>query len=184
MATRERNALTVDAIRVAHRGDALALAALAERTFRATFGASNTVEHMQRHCARSYGEALQAAEIADAQVRTLLCDREGRLAGFAQLRLAGPAPACVSTPAVEIQRLYVDAPWHGQGVAAELMRALLGLALEAGAPCVWLGVWEHNARALAFYAKFGFRVVGAHDFDFGGDLQRDLVMQLQLPGNP
>jgi ribosomal protein S18 acetylase RimI-like enzyme len=172
----------VDAIRPAQRGDAVALAALAERTFRATFGASNSVEHMRRHCAGSYGEAIQAGEIADARVRTLLGYRGGQLAGFAQLRLVGPAPACVTVPAVEIQRLYVDEPWHGQGVAAALMRALLGLAAAAGAPRVWLGVWEHNARAMAFYRKFGFREVGAHDFDFGGDLQRDLVMQLQLPG--
>jgi ribosomal protein S18 acetylase RimI-like enzyme len=62
------------------------------------------------------------------------------------------------------------------------MRALLALAAQQGATRVWLGVWEHNPRAIAFYEKFGLRVVGAHDFDLGGDLQRDLVMQLQLPG--
>jgi diamine N-acetyltransferase len=173
----------VDELRPAHRGDARALAALAERTFRDTFAAANSTELMQRHCAGSYGEAIQAAEIADAQLRTLLAYRDGELAGFAQLRLAGPAPACVGTPAVEIQRLYVDQPWHGRGVAAVLMRALLALAAQAGAGRVWLGVWEHNPRAIAFYAKYGFHVVGEHDFDLGGDLQRDLVMQLQLPGN-
>jgi diamine N-acetyltransferase len=171
----------MQAIRLACGGDAAALAALAERTFRATFAAGSSAEHMERHCVRSYGEALQAAEIADGEVRTLLAHRGEELAGFAQLRLAGPPPACVAGPAVEIQRLYVDVPWHGQGVAPALMRALLALAAQQGATRVWLGVWEHNPRAIAFYEKFGLRVVGAHDFDLGGDLQRDLVMQLQLP---
>jgi diamine N-acetyltransferase len=171
----------VETIRPACGADAAALAALAERTFRATFGASTSAANLQRHCARSYGAALQAAEIADLGVRTLLAHRGEELAGFAQLRLEGPAPACVAGTAVEIQRLYVDQPWHGQGVAAALMRALLALATQAGAAGVWLGVWEHNPRAIAFYGKFGFCIVGAHDFDLGGDLQRDLVMQLQLP---
>jgi ribosomal protein S18 acetylase RimI-like enzyme len=171
----------VEAIRLARSGDAAALAVLAERTFRATFAEGNSAAHMQRHCERSYGEALQAAEIADARMRTVLAHRGEELAGFAQLRLAGPAPACVAAPALEIQRLYVDRPWHGQGVAPALMRTLLELAAQAHATRMWLGVWEHNPRAIAFYGKFGFRVVGAHDFDFGGDLQRDLVMLLQLP---
>lgn len=171
----------VATIRLAGSGDAVALAALAERTFRATFGAGNSVEHLERHCGRSYGAVLQAAEITDARMRTLLAHHGEELAGFAQLRLGGAAPACVSGAAVEIQRLYVDQPWHGQGVAPALMRALLALAAQTGAKRVWLGVWEHNPRAIAFYERFGFRAVGAHAFDFGGDLQRDLVMQLQLP---
>jgi ribosomal protein S18 acetylase RimI-like enzyme len=173
----------VEAIRFAASSDAAALAALAERTFRATFAAGNSAEHMQRHCSHSYGAALQAAEIADPRLRTLLAHRGEALAGFAQLRLQGHAPACVGAGAAEIQRLYVDRPWHGQGVAPALMRVLLSLAAQERAARVWLGVWEHNPRAIAFYEKFGFRVVGEHDFDFGGDLQRDLVMQLQLPAN-
>ena len=173
--------LTVEAIRPARRSDAAALAALAERSFRATFATGSSIEHMQRHCERSYGETMQAAEIADAQLCTLLAYRGAELAGFAQLRLQGPAPACVDAPAMELQRLYVDAPWHGQGVAAALMRELLALAAHKRGARVWLGVWEYNPRAIAFYAKFGFCVVGAHDFDLGGDLQRDLVMQLHLP---
>ena len=170
----------VESIRPARRGDAKRLAALAERTFRATFAAGNSAWHMEQHCGRSYGEAIQAAEIADARMRTLLAHRGEELAGFAQLRLEGPAHACVGGRAAEIQRLYVERAWHGQGIAPALMRALLELAVQEHAARVWLGVWEHNPRAIAFYQKFGFCVVGAHDFDFGGDLQRDLVMQLQL----
>jgi len=41
---------------------------------------------------------------------------------------------------------------------------------------VWLGVWEHNPRAIAFYRKWGFEAVGEHVFVVGTDPQRDLVM--------
>jgi ribosomal protein S18 acetylase RimI-like enzyme len=42
---------------------------------------------------------------------------------------------------------------------------------------IWLDVWERNARAIAFYQKWGFAVVGTQTFQLGSDLQNDLLMQ-------
>lgn len=169
-------------IRPAEPGDAAALAELAERTFRDTFAAANTPEDMELHCRASYGEERQGQEIAEAAMRTLVADEGGVLAGFGQLRW-GEAPECVGAarPA-EIQRLYVDRPWHGKGLAQSLMAALLDLAREGGAEVVWLGVWGHNPRAIAFYRKLGFVVVGEHTFLLGSDRQRDLVMRRPFEG--
>ncbi|MDX2005934.1 MAG: GNAT family N-acetyltransferase [Meiothermus sp.] len=164
------------AIRNAVPSDARALAQLAEDTFRETFGAANTPEDMELHCRASYGEAVQAAEIADPKRLTLLCEEGGRLVGYAQLHWGG-APGCVAagSPA-EIGRLYVSSDWHGRGLAHDLMRACLEAAAVRGSDVVWLGVWEHNPRAQAFYRKFGFVEVGEHRFTLGRDPQRDLVM--------
>ena len=60
------------------------------------------------------------------------------------------------------------------------MSALIDRALEVGAKTLWLGVWEHNPRALAFYGKFGFTCVGEHTFVLGTDKQRDLIMQFEV----
>ena len=163
-------------IRGAVPADASPLAALAERTFRATFAPHNTDANMALHCARTYGAAIQAAEIADANRTTVVADDRGTLVGYAQLRY-GSATACVTAarPA-EIQRIYVDAPWQGRGVAQALMDAMLASARERGADRVWLGVWEHNPRARRFYAKCGFALAGDHAFVLGSEVQRDLVM--------
>ncbi len=171
-------------IRPATRADAAALAALAERSFRDTFAASNTAEDMDLHCRESYGEAIQAAEIADPRWLTLLCEEDGRLAGYAQLRWE-PAPACVPGRAPgEILRLYVDQPWLGRGIAQRLMEACLEAVTARGCDVVWLGVWEHNPRAIAFYRKFGFAEVGDHVFPVGTDPQRDILMArpVEVPG--
>jgi len=164
------------AVRKALAGDACTLAALAERTFRATFGPTNDALNVDVHCDRSYDTAIQATEIADPLMATLVCDHAGILVGYAQLRW-GSAPACViaQRPA-EIQRIYVDEGWHGQGVAQALMVGMLELAAEGAADCAWLGVWELNPRAQAFYAKFGFERAGDHQFVLGHEVQRDLVL--------
>lgn len=101
-----------------------------------------------------------------------------RLVAFAQLHLRPVTPACVAvSPAIELHRIYVEASFHGKGLAADLLAALFDRAEEEGAAAVWLGVWEHNPRAIRFYQRSGFVEVGDHVFVVGTDPQRDLVMQ-------
>jgi len=47
---------------------------------------------------------------------------------------------------------------------------------------VWLGVWEQNNRALAFYQKFGFKKTGDHIFCVGDDPQRDVILSRAVEG--
>jgi len=163
-------------IRQALPADAKDLAVLAERTFRDTFEAMNTAEDMALHCRITYGEAQQHAEITYPGMCTLVCEEAGQLIAYAQLRW-DHIPACVvAKHAGEIQRLYVDRPWHGKGIAHELMAACLDEMKARSCDVVWLGVWEKNWRAQAFYRKFGFTEVGDHVFRLGSDPQRDIIL--------
>ena len=175
-----RDLSALPTLRKALRADAIALAHLAESTFRDTFAADNTAGNMDLHCRRHYGEAIQGAEITDPGRVTLLAEHEEKLVGFAQVRW-GIAPACIaSANPGEIQRLYVDRDWHGKGVARVLMSASLEAIGSRGSDVAWLGVWERNERAIAFYRKFGFAPVGSHVFPVGTDPQRDIVMALSV----
>ena len=87
----------------------------------------------------------------------------------------------VAPDAYELHRFYVDRPSQGTGVAQRLMAAVQDAARAAGARHLWLGVWEHNPRAIRFYAKRGFVDVGSHDFVLGADRQTDRVMLAPVP---
>lgn len=127
-------------IRAASEGDAAALARLAEQTFRDTFATSNSAENMRQHCEATYGETLQLAEIRSLDMETWLVEDEGRLVAYTQLR-RGRAPAAVSArQPIEIQRFYVLADAHGQGVARALMEHVLARVGQLAADVVWLGV--------------------------------------------
>ena len=163
-------------VRRAQRYDATQLSAIAEETFRDTFAAVNTPGDMELHCRTRYSEAIQADEIVNPNMVTLICEHGGRLVGFAQLRW-GKAPTCVVANAPgEIQRLYVVSDFHGRGVAHDLMNACMNEMTSHPSDVVWLGVWECNPKAIAFYKKFGFLEVGEHVFPLGNDPQRDIVM--------
>lgn len=161
--------------------DAGPLAELAARTFEETFGPLNDPADMALHLSSAYGLAQQLRELADPACHTLLAESDGRLAGYAQL-VQGEAPSCVpGDHVVEIRRFYVDRPWQGRGVAQALMHAALEAAAARGGRTLWLGVWERNLRAQAFYRKYGFGDVGSQPFVLGTDRQTDRIMTRALP---
>ena len=160
--------------------DAEALAILAERTFRDAFGARNTAENMDLHCTRSFGTGIQARELADAGLVTTLAAESGRLVGFSQLYLSKPHACITAARPAELNRIYVSSEWQGRGVAQSLMRNVLDTAAAAGSDILWLGVWEHNPKAIAFYRKFGFEILGDQPFMLGQDRQRDLIMAVGI----
>lgn len=164
-------------IRRAEDDDAQPLSVLAESTFRAAFTESNTAENMQRHCTASYGQALQLGEIHEPSRETWVAEADNKLVAYVQLRLDAASSVVSGKRPVEIQRFYVEASHHGTGLAHRLMAHVLIRAEAAGSSALWLGVWERNPRALAFYRKWGFDVVGDHIFKVGDDPQRDLVMR-------
>lgn len=163
-------------IRRAVAGDAAGLAELAARTFRDTFAADNDAANMALHLAQAYGPMPQGRELADPNIVTLLVVAGEAFVAYAQLR-RGPVPACVIGDApIELWRFYVAREQHGQGIAQQLMRSVDAEAERADARTLWLGVWERNQRAKAFYRKCGFVDVGSHVFNVGDDAQIDRIL--------
>ncbi|MEM6252761.1 MAG: GNAT family N-acetyltransferase [Cyanobacteria bacterium P01_D01_bin.156] len=160
--------------------DAVALAHLAERTFRDTFTEDDNTTDMELHCAKSFGAEIQQQEIQHPNYVTFLATIANQLVAFAQVRLHSPKECVVANHPTELYRFYVSQEWHGRGVAQQMMDQVFSTAAHTGADYIWLGVWEQNPRAIAFYRKYGFDVVGEHVFQFGNDPQRDLIMVTQV----
>jgi GNAT superfamily N-acetyltransferase len=163
-------------IRVATPEDARALTAFMTDCFRETYVSLCAAEDIDAYVAGAFLEPRQRAELQDPSMRTLLIEERDAWAGYAQLKWGEPAPSVRGRPAVELARFYVDRPWQGRGVAQVLMRAALEAAAAEGARVAWLGVWQRNPRAVRFYEKAGFRVVGTQGFTMGRDVQQDHVM--------
>lgn len=171
-------------IRRATLDDAAALAAFAACAFIETFGAENDADDLGDHVEKTYNLARQSEEIRDADTATLLVERDGTLAGYAQVCRKRVPPCVAGERPIEIYRFYIEHAAHGTGLAQVLMSAAFAQAREWGADVVWLGVWEHNPRAMRFYRKFGFVDVGSIDFFVGPDRQTDRVFVVPLADVP
>ena len=169
-------------VRQAIADDADLLAELGARTFCETFAAHNSAEDIAVYLASAFGPALQAIELADPASLFLIAEVDGIAAGYAKLKPGDPPPGVTDEQPVELVRLYVAQEWLGRSVGAALMQACIDEARQKGYHTVWLGVWEHNDRARAFYRKWKFREVGTHIFQLGGDAQTDILMERSIEG--
>src|SRR5215217_2662415 len=160
--------------------DAGLLSQLGARTFSETFAVDNTPEDLAAYLATSFNVAQQTAELEDPASIFLIAEADGRAAGYAKLHDGEPERSVAGANPIELVRLYVLREWLGRDIGAQLMRACLDEARQTRHETIWLGVWERNGRAQAFYRKWNFRTVGEHMFLLGSDLQRDLVMERAL----
>lgn len=168
-------------VRSATAADAARLADMGARLFRETFASDNRPEDLEQYLGTAFGEAIQRAEIADPAFDTLIAEIDGDAAAYAQLRTMSP-PAPIEAPgSIELRRFYVDRAHHGRGVAKDLMDAVERVAAARDATAIWLGVWERNPRAIAFYRKCGFLDVGSQVFVLGSDPQTDRIMLRPRP---
>jgi ribosomal protein S18 acetylase RimI-like enzyme len=158
--------------------DAAALAAFAEATFTATFGHLYPPQDLAAFVTEKYCPPIIAAELADAQTRYRLALRGDAIVGYCKM---GAVDMDVdATEAVELHRLYVNAGAKGSGVAQALMDEALAWARGRGAKAMYLSVWENNARAQAFYRRYGFEHIGEHKFMVGSIADRDFIWKLEL----
>jgi diamine N-acetyltransferase len=167
-------------IRRASSSDSELLAELGARTFSETFAAENSAEDMASYLSSAFTPAQIAAELADAGASFFLAEVEGEAAGYAKLSEGQPHACVTGERPVELARIYVLEKWLGKSVGQALMERCMDEARQSGFRTIWLGVWQRNERAQAFYRKWGFRIVGEQVFQLGADEQTDWVMECAL----
>lgn len=167
-------------IRRGNADDAALLAEFGARTFSETFAPDNSPEDMTAYLVSAFSTAQQAAELTDPDCLFLIAEAGGIAVGYAMLRFGNVLDSVTGDKPIEIVRLYVSQESLSTGVGAALMQACIGEAKQRGYETLWLGVWEHNQRARAFYRRWNFQEVGTHIFQLGNDPQTDILMERNL----
>ncbi|WP_205511173.1 GNAT family N-acetyltransferase [Longitalea arenae] len=165
-------------IREATIADASLIADLSRKTFYDSFAADNTRENMDKFMNETFTRERLIEEVGAAGNIFLLAEQNGEVVGYARLReTANPLAA---GEAIEIARIYAVQNSIGKGVGSALMHRCIDVAKQKQVPVIWLGVWEHNQKAIAFYTKWGFERFSEHVFMVGDDAQTDWLMKKSL----
>lgn len=164
-------------IRRADLRDSQRLADFAALTFPLACPPHTTAADIQRHIATRLSPKAFEADLADAGTVCHLAQVCDRLVGYTMLvgNVAPPDGDGGISP-MELRRIYVHPDWHGRGVGDVLLAESMRHAQAQGHDVVWLGTNELNDRAVAFYRKHGFEVVGSKTFQVGTSVEHDHVM--------
>ena len=167
-------------LRVAEFADLVPLLDLAQTSFVQAFTEGNKPENVQAYLSQAFTPVQLEKELRNPACTFLLASLEGKLVGYTKLNLAAAQTDVQDPESLEVARLYTVEKVWGMGVGQFLLDAALDFAKEKGKTFVWLGVWEHNARAIRFYEKNGFRAFGSHPFPFGDEIQTDWLMRVEV----
>ena len=152
------------------------LQTIAKQTFTETFGSQNTAEDLAKFLSEEYAFDKLKAEVENPESFYYFCYFEDELAGYLKLNVGAAQTEPDYPEALEIQRIYVLQKYQGKRIGLAMMQQALAVAKKLKKPQVWLGVWENNLKAQAFYQKSGFKKVGSHDFILGNDKQTDYIL--------
>lgn len=167
-------------IRPATPADVFALQQLSIITFTNTYVAYNTPENMQLYINTYYNTERLLGELADTNMQYFLAYWGNELAGYIKLRTVDEPEELKGRRHIEIERIYVLTTLKGMKIGKQLIDYAVELARQQQYEIIWLGVWDQNAAAQAFYTKQGFTIFGEHLFVLGTEPQRDWLMKKEL----
>ena len=164
-------------IKIATSSDLDTVQQIGRQTFTETFAASNTAEDLREYLQQAFSSTRLRQELEDTHVTYYLAMLDEQTIGYLKVN-TGPAQTDLQeADALEIQRIYVLADYHGTPVGRQLLAKAIQVAREKKVSFVWLGVWEKNPRAIRFYEKNGFVPFDQHTFLLGADKQTDILMK-------
>jgi ribosomal protein S18 acetylase RimI-like enzyme len=160
--------------------DLAILQAFSVQTYKDTFDESNTEENMKAYLDEAYAADKLQGEILNTNSMFFFLYSSGELCGYIKVNENDAQTEIKETGAIELERIYVSKDHQGQGIGNTLLNKAIEIAREKDKDYIWLGVWEHNLRALSFYKKHGFYRIGQHAFFMGDDEQVDYLMRKDL----
>lgn len=167
-------------IREATTADAVLIADMSRQTFYDTFASENTKANMDKFMNETFSREKLMEEVGVPGNTFLLAYAGNEAVGYARLRETTNPLLLEGGTALEIARIYAVQSSIGKGVGKALMQRCIDIARQKNAQVIWLGVWEKNAKAIAFYSKWGFEKFSEHVFMLGNDPQMDWLMKKLL----
>jgi len=156
------------------------LLAFSRKTFYEFFDHLNEPANMEAYSSVAFTPQRMLAELSNPNSEFYFAIFGNEVVGYLKLNFNDAQTEFQDANAMEVERIYVSGEHHGKRIGKQLMDFALDMARNKHFEYVWLGVWEHNSKAMAFYQRYGFEVFNSHPFLLGDDLQTDLLMKKML----
>ena len=153
---------------------------IGEKTFVDTYASHNTEKNMQSYLDSAFNIQQLISELKSNQCEYYFAKSGVEVVGYLKLNFGEAQTELQDDSSIEIERIYVVKDFQGRRIGNLLIDFTEMRGKEAGLKSIWLGVWEKNPNAIAFYQKMGFETFDKHDFKLGDELQTDLLMKKEL----
>lgn len=160
--------------------DAATLLELSRKTFFDAFLYRNNPADMEAYASTAFTIPKFEQELNNPDSQFYFALISGEIAGYIKLNCNTAQTELQDPNALEVERIYVLQEYQGQQIGKQLIDFAVQTAIDKNLSYTWLGVWEHNTKAINFYKSKGFKQFGSHPFILGNDKQTDILMRKEL----
>jgi ribosomal protein S18 acetylase RimI-like enzyme len=156
------------------------LLAYSKKTFYDFFAHLNEPANMEAYSVVAFTKENMFNQLNNPDSEFYFALDEGNILGYLKLNFNNAQTEFQDKDALEVERIYVSGEHHGKRIGKQLLDFAIAIARDKQFDYVWLGVWEHNHKAIGFYEHNGFEIFSSHEFLLGDDRQTDLLMKKVL----
>ncbi|PUA36573.1 GNAT family N-acetyltransferase [Paenibacillus elgii] len=160
--------------------DVRKLQEISYETFDETFKDQNSPENMNAYLERAFNLNQLEKELSDISSQFFFVYLNHEVAGYLKVNINDAQSEEMGDESLEIERIYIKKNFQKHGLGKYLLNQAIEIAMECNKKHIWLGVWENNENAIAFYKKMGFIQTGTHSFYMGDEEQIDFIMTKTL----
>jgi ribosomal protein S18 acetylase RimI-like enzyme len=140
--------------------DTEVLSRIGGQTIFESHGRSAPHHVMQAYVDDKFSPAALEAELLDARNIFHLLHYNGQVAGYSKIIFNTPIDPVPDQKITKLERLYLLEGFHDKKLGHRLLQFNIDLTKLNGQTGMWLYVWKGNDRALKFYERAGFAIVG------------------------
>ncbi len=144
--------------------DAGLLAKLGGTTLVESHERSAPAEVMQEYVNKNFSTEACREELLEENNIFYVAFYNGSPAGYSKIIFDCPCPATPLQPVTKLERLYLLKEFYKLKLGSGLMQQAIDLSKAQGEQGMWLNVWKENERAICFYKKQGFAIIGENEF--------------------
>ena len=140
------------------------IAEIGEKTFWESHGISASKSDITAFVSKTYTKETIVKQIENLNNLYYLMYYNNKIVGFSKIELNISNSNISSKIVTKLDRFYLLKAFYGQKLGLKLFDFNVALSKKNQQEGIWLAVWVENQRAINFYQKAGFKIVGKYDF--------------------
>ena len=145
--------------------DAKLLVSIGKTSFLETHGMSASKADIDAYVNLKFNEATFSDELQDINNHFYIINYNNIAIGYSKIIFNFPHQNIDAENVTKMERLYLLKDFHHLKLGLELFNFNVKESKKHHQVGMWLFVWTENERAINFYTKVGFKIIGNHDFE-------------------
>ena len=137
---------------------------LGKQTFLESHGHCASKEDVHSFILKTYNKKAISKEFENAKVQYYILYYNGKAAGFSKIEINNSNKNVDDLNITKLDRIYILKEFYDLKLGSKLFDFNIQLSKKQQQKGIWLATWVENHRAIKFYMKKGFKIVGEYSY--------------------